>query len=180
MALHTRISAIGLDAAVQRLQKRLYSDLDARWNGTLDGYGRAYRNIKKDDTFIFEWWNSTKKDYEDVYYNDSSANAVFFFVNNGTSTTDDRMAYVQPMKLIVMCNLKSIIDSDERMDQQAHRDVVEFLRSNSVVVVDELDDNMETIFNNVSTDNIKLLDIQPNHCFSVNISVTYYLTDKCN
>lgn len=174
-------SPIGLDDSIQRLQTKLYASIGSRWSGTLEGYGRAYRNIDKKGNFKYEWYNALKKDYQDVYYNDSSSDAVFFFVESGASATTDRLAFTNTVKLIVMCNLKKVVPSasNERKDQEVHRDILEFLRNANVITISGIETDIDTIFSGVETKGIEFSNIHPLHCFAVNLTVNYYLNDKC-
>lgn len=182
MSNNRRTNAVGLDSSIQRVQDRVYDFLSGRWSGRLEGYGRAYKNIDKKGEFTYEWYSSTKKDYEDVYYNDSSEDVVFFFVESGTAQTEDNLSFNQDVKMITMCNLKQIVSNvtSERMDQEVHRDVVEGLRSANVTQINNVDTDIDTIFSGVQTKGIEFGNIHPLHCFSVTFSVNYYLNDKCN
>mgnify|MGYP000005812547 CR=1 FL=1 len=122
------------------------------------------------------------KDYEDFYFNDSKHDVVFFFVESTSGDTTDRIAFTTTVKLVVMCNLKKIISgtSSQRKDQEAHRDVLEALRFANVITVNNIETDIDTIFSGVEISGIKFNNIQPLHCFSVNLLTSYYLNDKCN
>lgn len=179
---NTLPTAIGLDKSVQRLQTHLFDFLSQRWSGDIDVFGRAYRNLDKKEDYVLEWFNGDKNDYEDVYYNDSSSDAVLFFIDSKSETTDDRVSYLADMKLVVMCDISKILpptSSSKRRDEEAHRDLVEAIRDSGSTTIEGIEKDMDTIFSGISTKDIKFNNIHPKHCFAVLLKVNYYLTDKC-
>lgn len=174
-------SPIGIDHSIQRLQTSLFNFLSTRWSGELDAFGRAYRNIDKENDFILEWYSGLKKDYEDVYFNDSSSDAVFFFIDSKSDDTEDRVSYEANLKLVIMCDLSRIYPNEtERMDEAAKRDVVEAIRNSGSVTITGIEKDMDLIFSGVKTEKIKFNNIHPKLCFAVLLDLNYYLTDKCN
>jgi len=182
MSNNVLTSTIGLDNTIQRLQTKVYDFLNTRWSGTLEAYGRAYKNIDKKGNFKYEWYNSREKDYQDVYYNDSSSDGVFFFIESGVNDADTSISFNSTIKMVFMCNLKKIFStySNERNDEESHRDVMEAIRNANLFPVSGVETDIQTIFSGVDTEKIKFSNIHPLHCFSINLSVNYYLTDKCN
>jgi hypothetical protein len=183
---------IGIDETIQSIQVDLYNQLALVWNGDIEGYGRVEKNPENVGTeipsyyqtskiVIPEWYNSLKKDYEEVYYNDNKS-CVFCFLTADTDDTTDSIVYNSKVKVVFMVDLSKIYPSDtERLTSKAHRDAVEILRNWSFnkFEVKGIERRIEIIFREYTTDKIKFNDMHPLHCFAVKIDLQYYLTDKC-
>ena len=187
-----RENLFGLDKTIQSVQKDLYNELAKVWAGDIEGYGRVYKNLenttddipkyyKSSKIFIPEWYNASKKDYEDLYYNDNKS-ASFCFLTSDRDDTEDSLKYTTRTKVAFMVDLSKIyLDENERLDERAHRDVVEILRNFSFnkYQITGIEKGVDFVFNGYSTMNIRFDDMHPQHCFSVNLDLEYYLTDKC-
>ena len=133
------ISSEGLSAAIQTVQEELYASLPNFWAGDIEGFGKVYKNIENssDDIpkyyksakiFIPEVYNSTKGDYEDVYYNDSKS-CVFCFLISDKDNTDDELVFKNNVKVVFMVDLSKIYPLDnERQDAKAQKDAIQVLR----------------------------------------------------
>lgn len=172
---------IGLDAEIQKIQKALYPLLCERWNGTIEGFGRAYKNEQKEGGIKLEWWNTSRDDYQDVYFDDGSSDCVFFFIEGDTGTSEDEMVFTSDLKCVFMLDIPKLLPDKGIQDAQLHRDAVEILRGiNNKLKVTGVEKGIEVIFSGIDTDKIKFNNIHPLHCFAVNMQLNYYLTDKCN
>ena len=128
-------SAEGLSAAIQTIQKELYDALPSFWAGDIEGFGKVYKNIenssndvptyyKSSKIFIPEVYNSTKGNYEDVYYNDRKS-CVFCFLIDDKDNTEDEMIFTNNVKVVFMVDLSKIYPSDsERQDGKAQKEVL--------------------------------------------------------
>ena len=182
---HTVAEAYGIDAAVKRIQSELYSELISRWSLTgnpstkINGYGRVYKNPKNFNKVPEAYVG--KREYEDVFYDDR-ANANFFFLVSDDSASTDEMVFTNSTKVVFCLNLEKCISGNDRMDALAHKDAVEILRnisSSGRYIIEGYETGLENIFSGYSTSGIKYDDLQPYHCFAVNIKLNYYLNDKC-
>ncbi len=171
---------IGLDAEIEKVQTSLYNSVTARWSGTIEGYGKTYKNEKKNEGKRLEWWNQAEGDYQDVYFDDSSADATFFFIDDSSDSTSDELVFTANLKCVFMVDLSKIISDSGRQDSQAQRDVVEFLRGiRRDISVTGIEKDIDTIFSGIETKKIKFNNIHPLHCFAVLLDLNYYLTAKC-
>jgi len=189
---NTRQSLFGLDSTIQSIQIDLYEQLSCLWIGDIEGFGRVYKNLenttddipkyyKSSKIFIPEWYNASQKDYEDLYYNDNKS-AVFCFITGDRDDTEDSLKYTTKAKVVFMVDLSKIYPTEtERLDEKAHRDVVEILRNFSFnkYQITGIEKGVDFVFSGFSTMNIRFDDMHPQHCFSVNLDLEYYLTDKC-
>ncbi len=183
---HTVVEAFGIDSAIKRIQSQLYSELIGRWSLTenpstrINGYGRVYKNPKNFSKVPEAYIG--KREYEDVFYDDN-ADANFFFLVSENSASSDQIVFTNDVKIVFCLDLERCISGNDRMDALAHRDVIEILRnipSKGIYAITGYETGLERIFSGYSTTGIKYDDLQPYHCFAVNITLNYYLNDKCN
>jgi len=183
---------VGFDAAIKKIQVDVYEALADVWQGDIEGYGRVYKNPVNTGESIPDyyhtskivtpsWYNASKRDYEDTYYDDSKS-AVFCFLTKENDKTNDSILYTTDVKLAFMVNLEKIYPSlDERQDSRAQKDVIEILRNNNFerFQIDGVERRIDFVFREYGTSNIRFDDMHPLHCFAVLLRVEYYLTDKC-
>ncbi len=175
-------SPIGIDAEIQSVQTDLYTLLIARWVNSLDAYGRVYKNKDKNDDTVYPQYINEDKSKSDVYYNDDFA-GTFFFIDDDNHKSEDGFIFTSIVKCVFMVDLKKILSvSVDRADSEAQRDVVEFLRELSPGKFDivEVQKGISNVFSGFNQEKIKDMDIQPFHCFSVNIKLSYNINDKCS
>lgn len=184
--------AIGIDATIQGVQVDLYEQLAEIWSGDIDGYGRVDKNpvntgeeiptyYQTSKIVIPEWYNSLKKDYEEVYYNDSKS-CVFCFLIGDEDTTNDSMLFKAKVKAVFMVNLEKIYPKEtDRATSKAHRDAMEIMRNYSFnrYDIESIEKRIEIIFREYTTEKIRFNDMHPLHCFAITLDLEYYLTDKC-
>lgn len=172
----------GIDIHIQKLQRFLYTELKKAWgindNVAYDSYGRAYRN-QTVDGFIPEVYIGNKE-YREVFFNDKRKAISFFGVgesiryNKGTATAS--------VYLVIMVNLAQIKGGVTRADEEAHIDVEKLLqpgRSGFEMVSFETGiDNVLKEYSGWKKDQgMKYRDLQPFHCFRINLSLTYNIQD---
>lgn len=189
---NTKDNIFGIDFSIQSIQTDLYNELVSLWGDNIDGYGRVYKNLenspddipkyyKSSKIFIPEWYNSSKKDYEDLYYDDTK-NAVFCFIVGDNDTTEDSIKYTNTVRVVFLVDLSKIYGGEvERLDEKAHRDVLEVLRNYNFgkYKINGISRGIDFVFSGFTTINIRFDDMHPQHCFSVDLDLEYYLTDKC-
>ncbi len=185
-------SPIGIDATIQKIQVDLYEQLGLVWSGDIDGYGRVEKNpvntgeeiptyYQTSKIVIPEWYDSSIKDYKEVYYDDTKS-CVFCFLKGDLDTTVDSVVYTSRVKTVFMVDLSKIYPNDtERVSEKAHRDAVEILRNWDFqkYTITGIENRIEIIFREYTTDKIKFNDMHPLHCFAITMDLEYYLTDKC-
>lgn len=183
---------LGLDEAIQSIQVDLYNQIGCIWNGDIQGYGRVEKTpnntgenvptyYQTSKIVIPEWYNSEKKDYEDVYYDDSKS-CVFCFLKGDLDTTIDSLVYTSKVKVVFMVDLTKIYPNEtERTSEKSHRDAVEILRNYDYQKynIRGIESRIEIIFREYVTDKIKFNDMHPYHCFAILLDLEYFLTDKC-
>lgn len=176
---YTLTTTIGIDHVIQSVQTDIYEWLTAVWDYELDGYGRIYKNLK-DGKYIPEYFIGDNE-YKEVYFNDK-VKGSFMFIVDEKNPTEDEMVYINDVKVVFMLNLGEIFPTEtNRADSMAHRDAVQALRRFAFMKysITGVETGVENVFRGFDTSKIDVIDIHPNHCFSVNLKLSYYLTDKC-
>lgn len=183
----------GKDKVIQELQVQLYSELSKIWGGEIQGYGKVYRNPLRDGrqtpqayatsrVVIPEWYNALTKDYENVYYDDNYS-CVFCFLPSESDTTEDEYIYSNKTKVIFSSDLNLIYPNEtQRHDSRQQVEAVQLLRELSYgnYEVGEIEERIENIFREFSVADIKNNNLNKRHVFAVNITLNYYINDKCN
>lgn len=110
MSNNRKTSPIGIDRAIDRIQKHVYAALSDNLldQKTLNGYARAYKN-KRNDKFVLEVYKG-KNEYRDVVGEDTSC--FFFFVDDEVKISENPTANL---------NICFIIDLTDFYDTQTER-----------------------------------------------------------
>lgn len=167
-------SNIGLDYSINSLVDELYDSIVSLWEGDIDGYGRLYKNYRKNG-YVAEYYIS-ENDYKPVSYNDNKAGQFFFLVDDDSST-DDGFLYKIKCKCVFFVNLVSIL-GEGRKDQQSHNDVLNLLRDiNGDYQIKGIETGVENVFRGYDYSKLLKNDTNPKHIFSVNLELNYYLDE---
>lgn len=187
-------NAYGIDKVIKDIQSDLYSELSSVWSGKIEGYGRVYKNrveieenlsatrIDPGRVYLPEWYNSKKKGYEDIYFNDNSA-CTFCFLTNDNESTSDEFVYQNTTKIVFCVNLEKIHPTiKERSDALAVQDVIQILReiSDQRFQITGVQKGLTSIFNGYTVEDIKFDNMQPNTAFAVTVDLQYLLKPKCS
>jgi hypothetical protein len=177
---YTLDSTVGIDTVIQAVQTDLYNYLSTRWQGTLNGYGRIYKNTDADGNVLPEWYEGSNE-YTEVYYNDANA-GNFFFIDTDEHSTEDEQVFTTTLNCAFMVDLGEILpDETHRADSKAQRDVVEAIRtiSNGRVTVTGIKTGIDNVFSGFDRSGIRFTDVHPLHSFAVVLKVSYYLSNQC-
>lgn len=122
--LFLKADPVGIDAPVQKLQSFLHTELSKRWTGTIDGYGRCYRN-KTQKGYVPELYVDGTT-YKEIVFDADNLSALFFF--DAADVTSVRGATsTQRIDVIFQVNLEKI--KSARADEAARLDVLKILRA---------------------------------------------------
>lgn len=181
-------TATGIDDAIQSIQTDLYNQFSGIWSGNMSAYGRVHKNpanvgeevpnyYRTSKIVTPEWYNSEKKDYEEIYFDDNYSSRICFLVGDRRTTTDG-LVYIAKVKCVFMMDLSEVYPNEvERQDAKTQNDVLNFMvyNNNGRYMINGLETGIDTIFYEYVTNNIRSMDMQPFHCFAVNIDLPYYL-----
>lgn len=178
---NTVTTTVGIDTAIKSLQTTIYDALTVAWGGNIDSYGRVYRNMTNDGSVNPRWFFGSK-DYTDVYYNDEFS-CVFCFIDSENHTTQDEFVYESDVRVVFMVDLERIMPTEtDRGDMEAQLDVVNIIKRSydGNYKVKGIVKGLRNVFKGFDTSNIKFTDMQPYHCFGIDLKLYYYITEKCD
>ena len=87
MSNNIKLEALSIDSNIQSIQNMLYNTLINTWADNLDGYGRIYKNLDKNNKIQPEFYTGKGENLE-VYHNDNRA-GTFFFIDDDDHKTED-------------------------------------------------------------------------------------------
>lgn len=171
--LIVKVNPVGIDRTVQHLQTGLHKLLVAAWGITANDsvyrcYGRVYRN-RRDLGYVAEVFKG-QKDYEEVYWNDNLSALSFF-------TVSDRQEYQKgesktAAAAIFFVNLSKLKPTiAHRADEEVRQDVIKFFQSQMISLETGIDNVLREF--PVTRDRLIAADMQPVHCFRVNLMLKY-------
>ena len=185
MANLVKTDPLGVDAVIHDIQKRLYLLKDL-WNVELSGYPRCYilQNDKGQKTIETYFSN---QDYSSSLIF-SEGNKFFFLLPNDVEKHSGNY-YTSYLELYVILNVVECYPSViHRADEEVRKDVLDALEKCPSVKVVKAVINIDKVFNRYNnrirqsyeyeyTD-----DMQPYHCFKIEMEVLPYLLDQraCN
>lgn len=179
MSVFTKISPIGVDIPIQKMQQFLYGKLQAAWKLTdaqLDLYGRAYRN-QKASGYAPEVFDGAGG-YKEVLFDDTKVGLGFFEVGDNRQQVDG--SSIARIALILMVNIPAIYPGTEKKDEQIHVDVQRIMEIQRFgFVMDSLETGIDTVLAEYDRNGVKFRDEWPLHCFRLNFEVAYSFLD-CN
>ena len=174
-------TTIGIDTVIQELQTDIYDSLTSSWSGNINAYGRVYRNADSNgNTYPRVFLGD--KDYGDVYYDDNYS-CVYCFIDSETHDTDDEIMFTSNVRVVFMVDLNLVKPNEtDRGDMEVQYDVVNILREKSYgsYNIKGIVKGVNNVFQGFDTSKIKFSDMQPYHCFGVDIKLNYYINNKCS
>lgn len=175
---HIKPDPVGIDEAIQDIQKELYTFLGVKWQGAIQGFGRVHRNQQAWQSVVPQWYVGAG-DYKDVYYDDNFA-GNFFFIEDQTHETPDETVFNAKVKLAFMINLDKVLPGfPDRPDERARVQVATFLRdiARGRYVITGVQKGIDAVFLGFEKDRIHGADTHPKHTFCVRMTLTYYMND---
>lgn len=181
--LITKTSPVGIDAAIQKLQAWLHTELMGKWgmdtaiaaqNKLYQCTCRCYRN-KTASGYVAEVFTGGKE-YREVYWDDT-LNAISFFGISAIETYE--IGETTNVHLVFFVNLKKLKPSiAHRADEEVRRDVV-LLAEKSMYgfKFQSLELGIENVLreyaNSYRDDRMRAVDMEPVHCFRLNFELNY-------
>jgi hypothetical protein len=181
-------SPSGRNRYIQRLQAALYSSLKSKWgladdDTTYECYEAAYRNTdEKSGEYVAEIF-TVGNEYKEVYWNDNLAAISFFSV--GDNVTVEAGIHKVDVALIFFCNLVRLKPSiSHRADEEVRQDVITLFGQGLLGFAYK---GYETSLTNVlreypgsrRDDRLRVVDMQPVHCFRINLQLSYNPNKNC-
>jgi len=179
---YVKPSPTGVDIHIQKLQRFLYPRLKTLWgiadDVAYDCYGRAYKNQVRDGAIPEAYIGGNE--YREVLFDDGRKVISFFGV--GDSIRYDAGTATAPVSLIFMVNLAQVKGGITRADEEVHVDVQKLLQpGRSGFAMTSFETGIENVFKEYPgwrrDPGLKYRDMQPFHCFRINLSLSYNIQD---
>ncbi len=177
---HLLTEAHGIDAAIKRLQSKLYRGLENLYeNRKIEGYGKVYRVHEKGRDYLPKRYNVKTGDYEDVFWSDYH-DVQFSFIPATESTTSDEVAFVNETKVVFSMDLEKLYpDFVGRADGLAQKEINALLRELSNSQVTGMQTGIDRVYQNYVFEKAHTDDMSKVHTFAILINLNFYLTDNC-
>ncbi len=182
MALIRKISPVGIDIPIDRVQDLLYSGLGGKlplsWVTAENGYQSYHRAYKNEDNQedagqIVEAYDGTNE-YKDVFFADNFS-ASSFFLSEDTIGSNGHL-YNTDISIIFQLNLEETYPTiTHRADEEAHREVLLILENApwASYSITELVTGIDNVYAALNLGKIRYTDMHPRHCFMVTMNVEY-------
>ena len=187
MSNHLKTGPIGLDAVIHDIQKEAYKLAEAgRWNVALEGYPRCYilQNDTKQKT-IEAYLENTDYSGTLIFGEDNK----FFFVAPNDILKDSANYYTTELEMFWIVNVKECKPGiTHRADEEVRADVLAMLNRIPGIKVNKVVINIDRVFNRYNSRISQSYeyeytdDMQPYHCFKVEMGVLPYNLNQtsCN
>lgn len=177
---HLLEEAHGIDAAIKRLQSKLYPALENLFsNRIIEGYGKVYRYHEKGRDYIPKRYNVETGEYKDVFWSDYH-DLQFCFIPANESTTSDEVAFVNKTKVVFSMDLEKLYPNfDGRADGLAQKKINALFRELCNSQVTGIQTGIDRVYQNYVFDKAHTDDMSKVHTFAILINLNFYLTDNC-
>jgi ferritin-like metal-binding protein YciE len=167
-----RPNIAGIDREIERLQKVIdtlpYTDI---WV-----YGRMYKNLTKEGSYIAETYTK-EGEYRDVFIDDTKGGVIGVLIESRTAIS--RSVRKAKIHVIFTLRLDKISGKVERYDEEIISEASEILETNGYVV-DDIRVGVQEVFTGYEIERYKFRDMQPNLVFSIGTELSYNNDKKCN
>lgn len=180
--LYTKVSPVGVDIPIQKLQTYLHDKLLAKWGlqtADYSAYGRCYRN-QKEAGYVAEVYVGSNE-YKEVYLDDRIAALSFFGLSGDI---DHKVTNTADVHLIFWVNIKRLYPSVvHRADEEVRRDVHELVQKKMYgFTLTDARLGIERVHQEyrgtimaaqANLDTLKYRDFHPFHCFRFDLKLLY-------
>lgn len=175
MSIYLKSQALGIDVVVNELQLAISRELN--WIN-YDAFHRIYKNTSINGT-IPEAYKVISQgkvgEYVNVLLNDNIAASSFFYTGDIRSTVDNGNLTSITLSIIFQVNIVDITGVENvRLDEEIHNLIIRAINNNSVYgKVSSLVTGIPSVYTDFDIGEINLDDMQPFHCFRVDIDVSF-------
>ena len=167
MSTVLKTSPVGIDFAIQQIQKGVYAELG--W-ANYQSYGRCY--INESEVGLKAEVYTSLGDYADCLFDDRYYATSFFYVEPKIEYNERAEANIS---LIVQANLKKLYPSiTHRADEELHNDVITALKKRiDSGEITGITTGLSNVYSDLKIDNIKYTDISDFHCVKFDFKINY-------
>lgn len=174
---YRRTEKYGIDAVIDKIQTRLYTELDVLWNGRINAYPRVYANPSGQE-LVLELYKGENQ-YEPILFSEENK---FFFIQGNTPTFGLNNLMANDLYVVFLVNLSEILSGDERNDEKAHQDVISAMQN--IILVDQINSMefgvqpLSRLVDATFDGAFAYSDMQPYHVFYVRLQVQYEIINS--
>lgn len=184
MSCINKISPVGIDAYIDRLQTKMYAQLTKKWSttdATYNCYPRVYRNQDKTNGYVAQPYLGNNEYGTDVYLDDTISVTSFFGMTIDESVTADEINNTG-VHLIFFVDLSKIKPGTNRNDLEARNDVQKIISSYGAsrgFLLNKVSTGIDNILKEYNGTKLTVLksnfsDMQPYHCFRFDMTLINY------
>lgn len=174
--LHTKNDPQGIDLYIDRIQRKLYSQLIAKWSGDIkhESWGRCSRNLVNNQ-YQAELYNPAKPgNYIDTLWNDSADVVSFYGEDVRVITKTQKLVGIH---LIVFCNVKKLKPAAAgRADEEVRIDFTNLIgKCMYAFHLQSIEFGIENVLREYkgSIAKVKTIDTGSLHAFRLNFQLSY-------
>lgn len=181
MSVYVKDKPVGIDIVINDLQ--IAFDTELNWTN-YEAYNRIYKNESIGGVipeFFKNQVQGVKGEYIEVLLNDNFDASSFFYLSDTISTVDGGQLFTGILSVIFQVNVPKILgEQDIRNDEEIHRLVVLAINNSKQGKVNAIITSIPDVYTDFDISKLEWDDIQPYHCFRVDIDVSYAYDCKVN
>ena len=173
MAINRKISPVGVDDPIDKLQVALFNNLT--WSTAVNGYESYHRVYKipseKNGNGLVPQRHVSGNDYEEVFGDDGFSATSFFLVDDREPVTDKVKSEVN---IIFQVNLEEAYPgiTTHRADEEARKDVYDVLYNRpDIGKITSIVKEIRNVYEDLKITQVNFDDMQPLHVFKITMDV---------
>ena len=172
--IYVKENAVGIDVVINDIQIAVSNSL--QWVN-YNAYHRIYKN-ETANGIRPEWYEditqATKGEYEEVYLNDKLDASSFIYKEDTIPSVDVGRLFSTVVSMVFQVDLSAVEGvKDTRNDEEVHRLVIEAINGSTYGKVASIVTGISNVYSEFDTTQIQWDDMQPFHCFRIDIDVNY-------
>lgn len=176
MSLITKSNCVGLDCAIDRVQKKLYNKLNPLWGGDWDCYPRIYKNKKIDENdrefYVPEYLDGLKEYTTDTLFNDKVDVTSFFL--EGESATVNNLIIESDVSIIFSCLIDKIYTGNEKRDMKMRGDIFDVIDGfPDTWTLNAIHTTVDEVYREFRKEDLNFSDMSERHLLRFDFSVNY-------
>ena len=173
---------VGIDTVINEINNKVFNTLN--WKSTdidnpiiYNAYHRALKNPRNNsvipEAYILDIANR-KGEYKEVFYDDRLDASSFFYVEDTINAVDNGRIFNTTLSMVFQVDLSKVADSiSHRGDTEIQRVVVNAINKSIYGNVSSVITGIPNVYSEFDQSQITFTDMQPFHCFRVDIDVNF-------
>ncbi|PHR23554.1 MAG: hypothetical protein COA36_16620 [Desulfotalea sp.] len=178
--IYLKLNPVGVDVVINDIQRQVSTALN--WTD-YNAYHRIYKIEKAEGGIIPEFYTGENEarsgEYEEVYLNDNLMASSFFYSQDTVTANDGGHLMDNTISMVFQVDLNRLNGDNKRADEHVHRDVIRAINDSGHGKVSSLVTKLSNVYSEFDITQIRWNDMQPFHCFRVDIAVNYQF-DCCD